>query len=181
MQFSALDDAHFFLMEAKGLPAIPSASVRLSRCVRACILLSWVGLEDGLDCAVEGWGARGLTIKALPTKLKVRMLAFLLPLSEPSRVDAEFDRLRRIRNQLAHPRDKEASPPPTLIDAEQTFQFCLGTLRALNTYGIAGASRESNGRLAHTPAIARDIPRIPPAKERKASKLSTISRKSASQ
>jgi hypothetical protein len=52
-------------------------------CLRACILLSWVGLEDGLDYAVEGWGARGRTIKTLPTKLKVRMLAFLLPLSEP--------------------------------------------------------------------------------------------------
>lgn len=181
MQFCALDDAHVFLMEAKALPAIPSASVRLCRCLRACILLSWVGLEDGLDYAVEGWGARGRTIKTLPTKLKVRMLAFLLPLSEPSLVDAEFTRLRKIRNRLAHPISKEGNPPPTLKEAEQTFHFCLRILRALNTYRIVSLSHESNGRLAHTLAMTRDVPRIPPAKERKLSTVSVIGRKSAAQ
>lgn len=181
MQFCALDDAHAFLMEAKGLPAIPSASVRVSRCLRACILLSWVGLENGLDCAAEGWGARGRTLKALPTRLKVRMLAFLLPLAEPSLVDAEFDRLHKIRNQLARPRTKESSPPPSLAEAEQTFQFCLRILRALNTYGIASPSNESNGRVAHALAMTRDVPRIPPAKERKLGTVSVIVRKSAAQ
>jgi hypothetical protein len=181
MQFCALDDAHVFLMEAKALPAIPSTSVRLCRCLRACILLSWVGLEDGLDYAVEGWGARGRTIKTLPTKLKVRMLAFLLPLSEPSLVDAEFTRLRKIRNRLAHPISKEGNPPPTLKEAEQTFHFCLRILRALNTYRIVSLSHESKGRLAHTLAMTRDVPRIPPAKERKLSAVSVIGRKSAAQ
>jgi len=167
MQFCALDDAHDFLTEAKGLPNIPSASVRSRRCLRACILLSWVGLEDGLDSAADRWGSRGRTIKALPTKLKVRMLAFLLPLSEPSLLDEEFDRLRGIRNQLAYPRDNETSSPPTLDEAEQTFQFCLRMVRALNTYGIASPARESNPRFAHTLATTRDVPKIPPARERK--------------
>jgi hypothetical protein len=181
MQFCALDDAQVFLMEAKALPAIPSASVRLGRCLRACILLSWVGLEDGLDHAVEGWGARGRTIKTLPTKLKVRMLAFLLPLSEPSLVDADFTRLRKIRNRLAQPIGKEGNFPPTLMEAEQTFQFCLRILRAINTYGIVGPSRELNGRFAHILEMTRDVPKIPPAKERKSSAVSVIARKNAAQ
>jgi hypothetical protein len=181
MQFCALDDAHAFLLEAKGLPAIPSASVRLGRCLRACILLSWVGLEDGLDSAADAWGARGRTLKALPTRLKVRMLAFLLPLAEPSLVDAEFDRLYKIRNQVARPRTKESSPSPTLAEAELTFQFCLRILRALNTYAIASPAHESNGRFAHAMTITRDVPRIPPAKERKVTTLPAIARKSAAQ
>ena len=56
MGFSTFDDAHAFLMEAKGLPSIPSASTRLRLCVRTCILLSWVALEDGLDCQIDAWG-----------------------------------------------------------------------------------------------------------------------------
>lgn len=178
MHFCALDDAHVFLMEAKALPAIPSASERLRRCLRACILLSWVGLEDGLDYAVEGWGARGRTIKTLPTKLKVRMLAFLLPLAEPSLVDAEFTRLCEIRNRLAQPIGKEGSLPPTLSEADQTFQFCLRILRAINTYGIVSRSHESNGRFAHILAMTRDVPKLPSAKERKLLAVSAIGRKS---
>jgi hypothetical protein len=181
MQFCALDDAHDFLLEAKGLPAIPSASVRLGRCLRACILLSWVGLEDGLDSAADGWGARGRTLKALPTRVKVRMLAFLLPLTEPLLVGAEFDRLHKIRNRLAHTRANESTSPPALVEAEQTFQFCLRILRALNTYAIASPAHESNGRFAHAMMTTRDVPRIPPAKERKLSTVPAIARKSAAQ
>jgi hypothetical protein len=180
MQFCALDDAHAFLMEAKGLPAIPSASERLRLCLRACILLSWVGLEDGLDCAVEGWGARGRTLRSLPTRLKLRLLAFLLPLSEPPLVDAEFDRLRKLRNLIAHPRGKESSPRLTLKDAEQTFQFCLKILRALNTYRIASPSRDSNTRLPAL-SISRDVQKISPARERKVNVAPAPARKTAAQ
>lgn len=179
MQFCALDDAQAFLIEAKGLPAIPSASERLRLCLRACILLSWVGLEDGLDCAIENWGNRGRTLKGLPTKLKVRMLAFLLPLAEPPLVDAEFDRLRRMRNQLAHPRVRESGPHLTLKDADQTFQFCLGILRAIKTYKMAGPSRDANSRPATALPGAREIQKIMPAKERKVGAVAGATRKSA--
>jgi hypothetical protein len=181
MQLSALDDAHYFLMEAKGLPAIPSASVRLCRCLRACVLLSWVGLEDGLDSAAEGLGARGRALKALPTRLKVRMMAFLLPLSEPFHVNAEFDRLHKIRNQLANTAAGEITSPTTLAEAEQTYQFCLRTLRAFHTYGIVSPHYESNGRFAHASASARDVTKMPPAKERKPSAVAAKGRKSAAQ
>jgi len=181
MQFCALDDAQSFLMEAKGLPSIPSASERLRLCLRACILLSWVGLEDGLDCAIETWGSRGRTFKALPTKLKVRMLAFLLPLSDPPQLDAEFDRLRKMRNQLAHPRARESNPHLTLKDADQTFQFCLKTLRAINTYKMASHAREIGTRSAIAAPVLHDVQKMPPLRERKTAAVASPGRKSAAQ
>jgi hypothetical protein len=178
MQFCALDDAYAFLTEAKGLPSIPSASARLHLCLRASILLAWVGLEDGLDHAAEHFGTRGRTIRALPTRLKVRMLGFLLPLSEPALVGVEFDRLRKLRNQLAHPRGKESGHRLTLDDAEQTFQFCLKMLRAINTYGMTNPARDPQPRIANAPS-AREPQKMPPAKERKLSAVSAVSRKTA--
>jgi len=181
MQLCALDDAYAFLTEAKGLPAIPSASARLRLCLRACVLLSWVGLEEGLDRCVEDWGARGRTLKGLPTRLKVRTLAFLLPLSDPPVVGAEFDRLRKIRNQLARPGASENSPQLTLEDAEQTFHFCLKILRALNTYRIAVRPRDTNGRSANHSGPTHDTSKMPPTKERKLSAVPAAMRKSAAQ
>ena len=167
MGFSTFDDAHAFLMEAKGLPSIPSASTRLRLCVRTCILLSWVALEDGLDCQIDAWGARGRTIKGLPIKLKLRMLAFLLPLSEPALLNAEFDRLHKIRGQLVHPRIKESSPHLALKDADQTFQYCLRLLRAIHTCG-APTSRSSEANRRSMPAITiiREPQKMPPVRER---------------
>ena len=179
MQLCALDDAYAFLTEAKGLPNIPSASARLRLCLRASILLSWIGLEDGLDRCVEDWGARGRTLKGLPTKLKVRTLAFLLPLSDPPLVDAEFDRLRKTRNQLANPRAKETAPQLTLEDAEETFHFCLKILRALNTYKIASRLHNSNIRSAAPLAVTRDAPKMAPPKERKLSAVPAVRRSAA--
>jgi hypothetical protein len=167
MGFSTFDDAHAFLMEAKGLPAIPSASMRLRLCIRTCILLSWVALEDGLDCECEVWGPRGRTIKSLPLKLKLRMLAFLLPLSEPRLQNGEFDRLHKIRNQLVRPRMKESTPHLTLKDAEQTFDFCLKLLRAVYTCGApVSRSSESVRRMAPAHTITREPQKMPPLRER---------------
>lgn len=177
MGFCTFDDAHAFLMEAKGLPTIPSASVRLRLCIRTCILLSWVALEDGLDCEIDAWGARGRTMKALPTKLKLRMLAFLLPLSEPARLNAEFDRLHKIRGQLVHPRIKESSPHLTLKDAEQTYNYCLKLMRAIYACGTpASRSSEPTRRLAPTLTMTREQQKMPPARDRA---LSAVARKSA--
>jgi len=174
MQFCALDDAYGFLTEAKSLPCIPSASAKLQVCLRACILLSWVGLEDGLDHATEHFGPRGATMRALNTRLKIRLLAFLLPLSEPALVGPEFDRLRKVRNQLAHPRGKESARRLTLDDAEQTFQFCLRMLRAINTYRMTKPARDTASRSG----TARELQKLAP---NNASALSMVSRKAAAQ
>lgn len=177
MGFCTFDDAHAFLMEAKGLPSIPSASLRLRLCIRTCILLSWVALEDGLDCEIDAWGARGRTIKSLPVKLKLRMMAFLLPLSVPALQSGEFDRLHKIRSQLVHPRIKESSPDLSLKDAEQTFHFCMKLLQSIYACGApVSRSSESGRRLAHTLTIKRDPQKMPPVRERV---LSAVSRKTA--
>lgn len=181
MQLCALDDAYVFLTEAKGLPAIPSASARLRLCLRACILLSWVGLEEGLDRSAEEWGGRGRTLKGLPTRLRVRALAFLLPLSDPPLVGTEFDRLRKIRNHLVHPRAEESAPPLTLDDAEQTFHFCLKILRALNTYRIAARSHDVSGRSGAHMSIRRDAQKMPPAKDSRMNAVLPPIRKTALQ
>ena len=177
MGFSTFDDAHAFLTEAKGLPSIPSASTRLRLCIRTCILLSWVALEDGLDCEIDAWGTRGRTIKTLPIKLKLRMIVFLQPLSEPGLLNAEFDRLHKIRSQLVHPRIKESSPHLSLKDAEQTFQYCLKLLQAIYACGApAVRSSEHGRRLAPAVTITREPQKMPPVRERS---LSAVSRKSA--
>ena len=177
MGFCTFDDAHAFLMEAKGLPTIPSASLRLRLCLRTCIALSWVGLEEGLDGQIEAWGTGGKTVKALPIRLKLRMLAFLLPLHEPALLNAEFDRLYKIRSQLARPRMKENSPHLTLDDAEQTFEFCLKLMQAVYACGTpVNRSLEPGRRLAQTLTVAREQHKIPPARERA---LPAVSRKSA--
>jgi hypothetical protein len=177
MQFCALDDAYAFLTEAKGLPSIPSASARLQLCLRGCILLSWVGLEDGLDHAAEHFGPRGATIRALTTRLQVRLLAFLLPLSEPALVGPEFDRLRKLRNHLAHPKGNESARRLTLDDAEQTFQFCLRMLRAIKTYRMTKPARDTQIRSATV--AARELNKLQWDKEREHSALPALSRKTA--
>jgi hypothetical protein len=179
MQFCALDDAHVFLMEARGLPAIPSASARLGLCLRTSIFLSWTGLDDGLDHIIEDLGARGKTLKALPTKLKLRMLAFLLPLSEPLFVNADFDRLRRVRNELAHPVGKQGALQLTVKDAEQTLQFCLTIVRALGAYRIAIRQHEVHSRMPR--GVVREMQKMPSVKERKIAVVAAIGRKSAAQ
>ena len=135
-RYLTLDDAEAFLIEAKSLPAISSASVRLRKCLRACILLSWVALEDGLGSAIEDWGKRHKKFDALPSQLKQRIDTILSVVSTYKMVDLEFNRLRKIRNQLTHPNIREDEPKLSVEVAEQTFQFCLTTLRALSPYTI---------------------------------------------
>jgi hypothetical protein len=135
-RYFTLDDAEAFLAEAKGLPAISSTNIRLRRCLRACILLSWIALEDGLDSAIEDWGNKRQTFDALPSQLKQRIIAILSAVSTYKMDDSDFNRLRKIRNLLTHPNTKEDDPKLTVEVTEQTFQFCLTTLRALSPYTI---------------------------------------------
>src|ERR1039457_4805522 len=121
-RYLTLDDAEAFLTEAKGLPAISSANVRLRKCLRACVLLSWVALEDGLDSAIEDWGKRHKKFDALPLQLKQRIYTVLSVVSTHKMDDLEFNRLRKIRNQLTHPKISEDEPKLTVEVAEQTFQ-----------------------------------------------------------
>lgn len=92
--FTTLNDAYAFLLEAKGLPAVASSTVRKQRCVRACILLSWISLEDGLDTAIECWEKNGKTFGCLPSSLKQRLSSVLNAVSRPGIDENEFAALR---------------------------------------------------------------------------------------
>ena len=73
-RFAPLDDAYALLLEARGLPTVPTAARRAQRCVRACILLSWIALEESLDHAIELWTREGRNFGTLPDSLETTTL-----------------------------------------------------------------------------------------------------------
>jgi hypothetical protein len=133
-EFTTLNDAFAFLLEIKGLPSIKSAEIRKQRGVRACILLSWIALEDCLDVAVEKWGPKRLG--PLPVPLKRRLSVVLKALKKPPIDDAQFAALRAIRNTLTHPKSGVNGPDFTMDQAESTFGFCMATIRAFFPFHI---------------------------------------------
>lgn len=135
-RFTTLDDAHAFLLEARGLPGIATAALRAKRCVRACILLSWVALEEGTDHAVELWKQQGRTFGLLPTALKPRLSAVLARLSRPPIDDVAFATLRKIRNELTHPRVLLGEPDLTVEQGEKTLSFCITAVRAVFPFRV---------------------------------------------
>jgi hypothetical protein len=135
-RFTTLDDAYAFLLEAKGLPDVGTAKPRLQRCVRACILLSWVGLEEALDYAIEHWNREGRALGSLPGSLKSRLSVVLAAVSRPPLKEVEFARLRKIRNALTHPKATVDEPELAIEEAEKTFDFCMSTVRAVFLYPV---------------------------------------------
>jgi hypothetical protein len=135
-RFTTLDDAYAFLLEAKGLPDVASAKRRVQRCERACILLSWVALEEGLDHAVEFWKHKRRAFGPLPARLKPRLSAVLAAVSRPPINDVAFKALRKVRNELTHPRTSVDEPELAVEQAEKTFEFCRSTVRALFPFRV---------------------------------------------
>ena len=134
-RFTTLDDAYAFLLEASGLPVIPTATPRVQRNVRSCILLSWVALEEGLECAIELW-KNERRFGPLPRQLKPRLSAVLEELSRPPFDDEEFRALRQIRNKLTHPRATKNEPELTVEVAEKTFEFCIAAIRSFFPFRV---------------------------------------------
>jgi hypothetical protein len=135
-RFFTLDDAFAFLLEAKGLPGIPSAARRKKRCVRACVLLSWVALEECLDVAIEMRSRRQRTFGPFPVPLKQRLWAVLAALGKAPIDDTQFTSLRAIRNKLTHPQSARNEPALTIGQAETTFGFCMATIRTFFPFQI---------------------------------------------
>ena len=48
---------------------------------------------------------------------------------------AAFDRLRRVRNEMAHPSGFGGHAPDSVL-ATETFEYCLGVVRAFYPYQI---------------------------------------------
>jgi hypothetical protein len=135
-QFTTLNDAFAFLLEARGLPEIKSVRVRRQRCVRACILLSWAGVEDCLEVAIELWSEGRRKFGPFPVPLKQRLSAVLKALKRPMFDEVQFTQLRTIRNELTHPKPDKDEPDLTVEQAETTFGFCMATIRAFFPYQI---------------------------------------------
>lgn len=133
---TTLDDAHGFRLEAKGLPTVPSAFARNQRSLRACILLSWVAVEDGLDIAIKLWEEKRQVFGPLPSSLKQKIDAVLQTVHRSPVDEAQYRVLRRIRNDLTHPKASKADTHLTLQNAEVTFQFCCSILRELLPYQL---------------------------------------------
>jgi|ERR1019366_5532884 hypothetical protein len=135
-RFTTLDDAYAFLLEAKGLPEVATAKPRTQRCVRACVLLGWIALDEGLDEAVDFWSRQGRPLGSLPGPLKPRLSAVLTALSRSPIDDVAFAALRKVRNSLTHPRTAVDEPELTVEQAERTFDFCMTTVRALFPFPV---------------------------------------------
>jgi hypothetical protein len=135
-RFTTLDDAYALLVEAKGLPVVATAARRRQLFARACILVSWVALEECLDHAVELWNRKGRVFVRLPGTLKPRLSAVLAAVSRPPIDDVAFTTLRKIRNELTHPRATADEPELTVETAEKTFEFCMSVVRAVFPFRV---------------------------------------------
>lgn len=135
-QFTTLNDAFAFLLEAKGLPDVASVQKRRQRTVRACILLSWIAVEDCLDVAIEDWRKTRKAFGPFKGSLQQRVSAVVQALKRNQIDEVQFAELRSIRNQLTHPKASAQEPQLTLDQAEITFGFCMATIRAFSRFPI---------------------------------------------
>jgi hypothetical protein len=154
-----LDDAWFFLNQAKGLPNVPSARALQQRYIHACILFSWMALEDMTDYAIEnrikGKVLSTVRQKTLRTKLDLTLQAIG---ETPIEVGA-YPKARKPRNQLTHPTQAGVRGLEyKLEDARCVFDFCSGLIaRLFNGQVIWGTetptsakARQENVRLLAT-------------------------------
>lgn len=97
-----LDDAWFFLNQAKGLPNVPSARALQQRYIHACIVFSWMALEDMTDFAI---GNRMSKIQATvrPKAVRTKLDLALQTIGEAPVEVRAYSKARKPRNQLTHP------------------------------------------------------------------------------
>ena len=132
--FMALSDAHYFVTQVSSRPRTLSARERRNRFIRAVIFLSWVGLEAAVVDELHRLRNVGHSGKLSKRRLRDRV-AFLLQAKNQPFDQAAFDRLRRVRNELAHPSGFGGQAPDSAV-ATETFEYCLGIIRAFYPYHI---------------------------------------------
>lgn len=125
---SLLDDAIFFVDQAKGLPDVPSTQALRDRYARASILFSWIALEEMLDCAIE---ERGLSPAALPKRLRSRLDFALHAIGRPPVEPESYSTARKLRNRLTHSVINEKAARASIDEARQVFDFCSRTIKDL--------------------------------------------------
>jgi hypothetical protein len=133
--FTSLDDASFFLNQVKGLPQIRTAKRTREAFVRACVVLSWVAIEEGLHTAAELLRRKGQLKGEVPGRLRGR-LKFVLQQTGSAWDDRKFREARELRNRAVHPTGPKGEPPLTLREAELVFDYCYATLRVILPHKI---------------------------------------------
>jgi hypothetical protein len=93
-----LEDAFFFLNQAKSFSTTPTAAWARSRCIRVAILLCWQALEYSVKDVLRPTS----TVK-LPNKFFSRLVLALKRRSNENIFDkAQFLRFSKLRNDVAH-------------------------------------------------------------------------------
>ncbi len=134
---TTLDDAYFFLNQAKGLPDIPSVKPLRQRYLRSCIFFAWIALEEILDCAVTDLEETGKLHKASPHRLRDKVKLVLALRGRHTFRSEDFEKARRIRNSLVHPTpDLSEDVLLTLQKANHVFQDCLKTIHTLYSHNV---------------------------------------------
>jgi hypothetical protein len=130
-----LDEAFYFLNQAKGLPHTASSQPLNERYLRVCILLSWVAAEEALSDAIDDLKNSGKLTSGTKGGLADR-LEYVLNAHGHGFLLSDFLKARRIRNKLAHAR--QSTPRPiqiTVSEGDMVFEYCRKTIADLVTSG----------------------------------------------
>ena len=137
-RFTTLDDAFFFLNQSKGMSDIPSSKSIRQRYIRACILFSWLSLEEVLEYMVRSLEKEGTLKHPIPGRLGDRLRFVLRALGQTQFASDEFRTLRRVRNRLVHPTSEtDETALLTQSQAAAAFSYCSSTIRLLCPVKIA--------------------------------------------
>src|SRR5258706_10608223 len=97
-----LNDACWFLNQAKGLPEIPKTQQLTSRYLRATVISSWVALEQMLIAAVREYVAQGKLVRSsIPKRLRDK-LEHVLAVQGKTLDRSDFQKYRDLRNDITH-------------------------------------------------------------------------------
>ncbi|MDX6382612.1 MAG: hypothetical protein QOK48_185 [Blastocatellia bacterium] len=120
-----LNDACWFLNQAKGLPDIPKTKQLLSRYLRATVVFSWVALEQMLGYAIDEYVANGKLIRAsVPSRLRDRIeQVFAVSGNQLDR--PLFKKHRDLRNDITH-----SDGILSISDVQAAYDFCIDTIGA---------------------------------------------------
>lgn len=128
---STLNDAFYYLNQAKGRPDVPSLRPLIQRYLRSCIILSWVAVEETLEYAYDELLKRGISFK-FDNNLREKIRTILEYQRVNSFDDQRFTTLRKIRNTLTHPKkDTQENNILTIDSASQSFEYCFNIIREI--------------------------------------------------
>lgn len=127
--FTLLDDAFFFLNQAKSLSNTPTARAARERYIRTSVMLSWQALEDSVKDTLHRH-----TAPPFPRKLSAK-LTLALALRRPAHAFdlVLYQQFYVLRNDVVHV--NAGSAHPTFRDAEAMFTYAKSMISSLIPHG----------------------------------------------